>query len=250
MASQRLLQREKYIRIAGLFLMVSPFFNLTVSIYAALKHYNRALNTDVLAQILKNIPIHVWALWLPVFITGFMMFKGRRASWKVVLGLLGVFIGFNIVNFKNDMALGWFQPTLYLLTNISLFALVYSQEFHQEAQKKGLELIRKMRETKANGPTVHFDGVGPWAKMIAITTTHISMKAFNTPPSDIQTRILEIALSPDLVLRARYSQHIKNSSGQDEYFFDLVEMDTRTRHRFEDWLVLKKYAKFKSAQAA
>lgn len=250
MANQRLLQREKYIRVAGGFLMVSPFFNLAVSIYAALKHYNRALTYPVFVQILKGIPIHVWALWIPVFITGLMMLKGRRASWKVVLGLLGLFIVFNIINFKNDMVLGWFQPTLYLLTNISLFALVYSQEFHQAAQKKGLELIRKMRETKSSGPTVHFDGVGPWAQLIAITTTHISMKAFNNPPEDIQNRILEIALSSDLILRARYSQHLKNNSGQDEYFFDLVEMDTRTRHKFEDWLVLKNYAKFKSNQAA
>lgn len=250
MATQRLLQREKYIRIAGVFLMVSPFGNLLVSIYAALNHYNRKLDLPVLGQILKSIPFFVWALWIPIFITGLMMFKGRRASWKTVLVLLGVFIGFNILNFKKDMALGWIQPTIYLLTNISLFALVYSQEFHQAAQKKGLELIRKMREVKATGPTVHFEGVGPWAQMIAITTTHISMRAFNTPPEDIQSRILEIALSKDLVLRARYSQHQKNNSGQDEYFFDLVEMDSRTRHHFEDWLVTKNYAKFKSQQAA
>lgn len=250
MAAQRLLQREKYIRIAGLFLMVSPFFNLGFSIYAALNHYNRSLTYPVFAQIIKNIPLHVWGLWVPVFVTGLMMFRGRRASWKVVLALLGAFICFNIINFKNDMVLGWFQPTLYLLTNISLFILVYAQEFHQATQKKGLELIRKMRETKANGPTIHFDGMGPWAKMIAITTTHISMKAFSPPPPDIQTRILEVVLSSDLVLRARYSQHFQNNSGQSEYFFDLVEMDARTRHRFEDWLVLKNYAKFKNNQAA
>ena len=249
MAAQRLLQREKYIRIAGFFLMASPFFNLAISMMAALGP-NRQLTYPIFLQILKSIPWLVWGLWLPSLVTGFMMVKGRRASWISVLALLGVFIVFNVINFKTDMKLGWMQPTIYLLTNLSLFVLVYMQEFHQAAQKKGLELIQKMRETKANGPTVHFDGVGPWAKMIAITTTHISMRAFAAPPHDIKTRILEIALAPDLILRARYSQHKANSSGEEEYFFDLVEMDTRTRHRFEDWLVLKKYARFKAPSQA
>lgn len=147
------------------------------------------------------------------------------------------------------MAFGWIQPTIYLLTNITLFVLVYTQEFHQAAQKKGLELIRKMREVKANGATVHFDGVGPWAKILAVTTTHISMRAFAVPPEDIRTRILEISLSPELILRARYSQHQTNAAGQDEYFFDLVEMDSKTRHRFEDWLVQKNYARFRTPES-
>lgn len=249
MAKQRLLQREKFIRVAGLLLMLSPFFNLIITIHTALGP-NRKLTQLNFFQVLESIPMLVWALWTFALVTGLMMIKVRRASWLAVLGLLGVFIVFNIVNFKKDLAIGWLQPTIYLLTNITLFALVYAQEFHQKAQRKGLELIRKMREVKTNGPTVHFDGVGPWAKMIAITTTHISMRAFAEPPSDIKTRILEIVLAEDLVLRARYSQHHTNPTGQDEYFFDLVEMDTRTRHRFEDWLVLKKYARFKAPQAA
>lgn len=244
MAKQRLLQREKYIRISGFFLMVSPFFNLIVSIMTALRSSNLSLTQPILIQILKSVPLLVWALWIPIFITGLMMVKGRRTSWSSVLVLLGIFIICNIINFKNDMKFGWIQPTIYLLTNITLFILVYSQEFHQEAQKKGLALITKMREMKANGATVHFDGVGPWAKVIAITTTHISMRAFATPPTDIQIRILEIALADDLVLRARYTKHQPNSSGQEEYFFELIEMDTKTRYRLEDWLVLKNYAKF------
>lgn len=249
MASQRLLQREKYIKVSGLFLMVSPFFNFFVSVFAALGP-NRKLTQPIFIEIVKQIPLLVWALWIPVLITGFMMFRGRRTSWVSVLGLLGVFIICNIINFKHDMKYGVWQPTIYLLTNVSLFILVYSQEFHQKAQQKGLALISKMREVKANGATVSFDGFGPWAKIIAVTTTHISMRAFASAPTDIQTRILEIVLSKTLVIRARYSKHTSTFSGQEDYFFELIEMDSKTRYALEDWLVMKNYAKFKSAASA
>lgn len=247
MTPSGLLQREKFIRIAGVFLTLSPFFNLYFSISSALG--SKKLTSNLFDQIIKNISVFFWLTAVVAIVTGLMMLKGRRSSWLSVMGLLGVFIVFNIVNIKTDLATGWLLPTVNLLTNLSLFALVYSQEFHQVAQRKGLELIRKMRESKPNGPTINFEGVGPWAKLIAITTTHMSIRAFATPPEDIQTRILEVALATDLVLRARFIQ-LQDNNGKPEYFFELIEMDAKTRYRLEDWLVLKKYARFSTPQAA
>lgn len=251
MAPQRqsLLQREKYIRISGIFLLLSPFFNLSFSIYYALSP-NQKLTRAVFQQVLNQISVFFWIASAVAVVTGFLMIKGRRDSWRAVIGLLGAFIVVNIINFKKDWAAGWFQPTANLLTNLTLMILVYSQEFHQEAQRKGLALIRLMRENKTSGQTISFEGVGPWAKLIAITTTHVSMRAFKAPPEDIQVRILELVLSRDLVIRARYVQH-QPKDGKDEYFFEMIEMDADTRYRLEDWLVLKNYAKFRApAEAA
>jgi len=241
---QSLLQREKYIRIAGIFLLVSPFFNFFFSIYNALGP-NQKLTGPIFNHVVSQISIFFWIASVVAFATGVLMIKGQRDSWRAVLALLGAFIIVNIVNFKKDWAGGWFQPSINLLTNLSLMVLVYSQEFHQEAQRKGLALIRLMRESKTSGPTINFEGVGPWAKLIAITTTHISMRAFKTPPEDIQSRILELVLTNDLIIRARYVQH-QPKDGKDEYFFELIELDAQMRYRLEDWLVLKNYARFRA----
>lgn len=247
-ASPRLLQREKFIRVAGFFLMASPFFNLFFSIHNALGP-NVKLTQPILEKILRELPIFIWLAAPVAIVTGFMMLKGRRSSWISVLGLLGVFIVFNFMNIRQDFKTGWFQPTLNLITNLSLFILVYAQEFHQTAQRKGLELLRAMREAKSNGPAVHFDNVGPWAQLIAITTTHVSMRAVIPPPPDLQSRLLELALNSNLVLKARYVQH-QSKDGKDEYFFEFVEMDAGTRYRLEDWLVVKKYARFTAPSQA
>lgn len=241
-SSPRLLQREKYIRIAGLFLMISPFFNLFFSIYNSLGP-NVKLTQPILEKIVRELPVFIWLAAPVAIITGFMMLKGRRNSWISVLALLGLFIVFNFMNIRQDFKTGWFQPTLNLITNLSLFVLVYTQEFHQTAQRKGLALLRAMRESKSSGPSVHFDDIGPWAQLIAITTTHVSMRALMPPPPDLQTRALELALNTNLVLKARYVQH-QSKDGKDEYFFEFVEMDAATRYQLEDWLVLKKYARF------
>ncbi len=247
-SSPRLLQREKYIRIAGLFLMVSPFFNLIFSIYNSLGP-NVKLTQPILEKLIRELPIFIWLAAPVAIVTGFMMLKGRRSSWISVMALLGVFIVFNFMNIRQDFKTGWFQPTLNLITNLSLFILVYAQEFHQTAQRKGLELLRAMREAKSSGPTIHFDDVGPWAQLIAITTTHVSMRAVLPPPPELESRPLELALNSNLVLKARYVQH-QSKDGKDEYFFEFVEMSSETRYRLEDWLVLKKYARFTSAPHA
>ena len=241
-SSPRLLQREKYIRMAGLLLMVSPFFNFFFSVHNALGP-NVKLTQPILEKIIRDLPIFIWLAAPVAIVTGFMMLKGRRSSWISVMALLGVFIIFNFMNIRQDFKTGWFQPTLNLITNLSLFILVYAQEFHQTAQRKGLELLRAMRETKSSGPAIHFDNVGPWAQLIAITTTHVSMRALKNPPPEIEIRPLELALNSNLVLKARYVQH-QAKDGRDEYFFEFVEMSSETLYQLEDWLVLKKYARF------
>lgn len=131
----QLKKRERLIQIAGILLMLSPFANFFLSVYF-LDTVNNKWTPEGLGIIIKNgSPTH-WLLWISSFIVGAAMLKGRRASWMPVLAVLGVFIIFNFWNLKKDMQRSTVRPIVLLLTNMSIFALVYSQEFHQSSQPR------------------------------------------------------------------------------------------------------------------
>lgn len=132
---EQLKKRERLIQLAGILLMLSPFANFFLSVYF-LDTINNKWTPEGLAIIIKNgSPTH-WMLWISSFIVGAAMIKGRRASWMPVLAVLGVFIIFNFWNLKKDMQRSTVRPIVLLLTNMSIFALVYSQEFHQSSQPR------------------------------------------------------------------------------------------------------------------
>lgn len=128
---QKLLHHERVIQLSGLLMMLSPFVNYFLSIYPV-QAQNKWTMAGQLA-LLKGISTTHWILWTASFVVGSMMLKGRRSSWISVIILLGVFVVYDLATFKAQLQRGWLQPTLLLLTNVGVFALVYFQEFRQSS---------------------------------------------------------------------------------------------------------------------
>ncbi|MGE0634256.1 MAG: hypothetical protein AB7O96_17710 [Pseudobdellovibrionaceae bacterium] len=230
-----LLQRERIIQISGLLVMMSPFFNL----YFTYRGLNSVTPVN-LSVFFSQVKMITWMISATSLLTGAMMLQGRRSSWTPVLLLIGFFIITNILSFKKNAVDGIGQPLAFLLINISLFILVYSQEFHQKTQKAGLELIRRIkRDETMLSPTMNFEGHGPWAKLVAATTTHISMRAISPPPANIDSRLLEVDLSADLILQARFI-HQQERNGHQEYIFEWVALDGRRKQLLYDWLLSRR----------
>lgn len=127
----KFLHRERYIRIGGILLLASPFFNFTLTV---------AMSNGVLGRygwrgvwmVAQNISAINWALYASSVVIGLIMMKGRRSSWVFVLVVLGIYIMRNSLTFSKDTRNGYLQPVLAMIINIGIFALVYIQEFHQQ----------------------------------------------------------------------------------------------------------------------
>lgn len=122
------LQDERYIRIAGAMLLISPFLNYLSSV---------ALNYNVpdkwaLKQLIAGFMMASGFSWLgrvSNFVVGFLMFRGKSSAWVPVLAILGFTIAKNIITFKNDFQTNRFQTVGGLIVNVVLFLLVFESEY-------------------------------------------------------------------------------------------------------------------------
>jgi hypothetical protein len=207
--SNSFLRRESYIRKAGILLVLSPFGNFLWS--ASFTNLHHWWYPHALWLIAKGVSGVLWFLWSSAFLAGLMMLKGKRSSWTFTLCIIGMNIVFGIMCYKRDIQAGAFQPTLSLLINLGLFALIYSQEFHQRLEKKLLQarMNRPFAVAVQTSLVVDFDGYGTWAKITEITHTGIRVQSMDgNAPRQIEFRTVELVLAKDLALEARFSAKI------------------------------------------
>jgi hypothetical protein len=229
--SLNFLKREKYIRYAGILLILSPFGNFFWS--SALSGIYHWWNPRVLALIIKGIPPVFLFLWGSAFVVGLTMLKGKRSSWNLTLGLLSLNLIFGIISFKKDIATGWFQPTISLTINAALFVLIYIQEFHQKLEARVWEarMNRPFSITLQSPVVLHFESCGNWAQITEIKNT--GFKALcnaQNIPAQLETKTIEIVLTPELVLRARFSAR----SGQ-EIIFRFTNLTPASLTELQRW---------------
>lgn len=242
MSSQRLLQQERNIRIAGLLLMLSPIGNVFFSIltFNAENKWTAAFFWQVIQT---SSPGH-WYLKIACIIVGaWMAATARRSSWLFALIVLGLYIGYGIVNFKSQKLMsGWFPPTLSLLSNIGFFAFIYFVEFQhsglaleeEKRKRQEKEKPRKVQEpttavenpisiaakpqaeefyfnlTNLEGYVLDFEGIGPWGKIEKASAKEIHVRAFEKPPEKVREQAVEIILNKNQTLRFRFQNADEN----------------------------------------
>lgn len=242
MESENFLRRESYIRYAGVLMTLSPLGNfLCSSMVSGIPHWWR---WHALALVAHNVSGMLWFLWTLSFIAGLMMLQGKRASWTFPLASIGINIVFGIVTFKRDVQQGWFLPSLSLGLNMGFFALIYTQEFHQKLERKLASARLKAMEAALSRPfrvplrrslKVQFEGIGPWARIIEVTHTGLRLRSLDGKvPRQIESRKVELALAPDLVVQARFLAKSHAAEG-DEYTFQFVNLTVPTFMRLHRW---------------
>lgn len=222
--ANKLLQRERAIQIGGALLLLSPIFNLILSIALDSPHA-RPWSWNGITFFLKNVKTISWVLHALSIFVGALMLKGRRSSWILVLVVLGAYIVMNGLTFRQQARSGYFQPVMALAINLTLFFLVYLQEFHQrlygmpgapKPKTPAPAPLKPVTPIKAN-PSIRVDfvGMGPWARVTNITDREIRMTSL-TPafPAGIESMTVELVIAGGKTVRARFVKRVG-----DEYTF-------------------------------
>jgi hypothetical protein len=211
MLRKDLLRQQQVIQFFGVLMLLSPFANLYISIYT-----NPTINKwswPILKLLLKEISIVHWILWSCSLIIGFMMLKGKRDSWISVLGLLSLFIFYNIITLKSEISKSGWLPVFLLLCNVVVFIVVYLAEFRRPALQKPKMDFKKDPQIPDLQPiqqkttpslfydlkkllnvTVAFEGLGPWAKVIDVKGDCVVFEPYHSPPAGIEDRPVEVLL--------------------------------------------------------
>ncbi len=203
--SEKFLHREKYIKIGGGLMLASPFFNFALTVFMS-KNVLQRYGMHGLSMVAQNISIVNWALYASSVVIGLMMLKGRRASWAFVLVVLGIYIMRNSITFSHDTRNGYLQPVLAMIINITIFVLVYIQEFHQQVYGFPEE---KLRSPDVNTPVPMVAPLKPAApsasgyslKPVPPPVSNYSLKPPSEPsPSfSLKERKPEIRVGPKLI---------------------------------------------------
>jgi hypothetical protein len=246
MNSNKFLHREKYIRIGGVLLLLSPIFNFLMS-FALTHNTSRGWSFGILWILLRNLTWASWGLSLSSMIVGGIMLKGRRSTWAFVLLVLGFYLIWDCIHFTRDARDGGYvQPILALAINCGLFVLVYLQEFHQQmygvptaekAEPAKPETIVAAPQTQRWAPPVvlkspvrvDFEGVGPWARITSISKQEVRMQSlYGTYPQGLESYTVELQLQDGSVLRARFS-------GMENQDFIFKCLAPASNHLLERW---------------
>jgi hypothetical protein len=228
--SRSFLSREKCIQYSGFLLALSPFGNFLWSAFlSGVRHW---YYPRTLIGIAGTISPFIFFLWASAFVAGWMMLKGKRSSWTFTLSILGMNIVFGIITFKRDSHISAFQPSLAMLVNVALFSLVYAQEFHQKLEKKVLDSCNSPFQFAIQSELkVRFDQMGDWARVTQISNDGIRIQSYaGNAPEEIERRIIELALSKDLAVKARFSARIEN-----DFVFRYLDMNPVKKVRLARW---------------
>jgi len=219
MASHSFLQREKFIRFGGALLLISPFGNFLMSLTPS-PQIPDPWSAHGFWLFTQSVTWGTWALYGSSLVVGAQMLKGRRSSWVFVLVVLGWYIIMNGLHFRHEVKVsGLFSPLLQLLTNLGLFALVYTQEFHQRLYPQAQRVDAATWFRPAIPIRVDFVGIGPWAEVTSFSESEIRMRPL-TPlyPMGIENAVVELVLPGGLLVRARMSERKEN-----EYVFKCLK---------------------------
>ena len=245
MNSNKFLHREKYIRIGGVLLLLSPIFNFLMS-FALTHNTSRGWSFGILWILLRSMTWTSWGLSLSSMIVGAIMLKGRRSTWAFVLLVLGFYLIWDCIHFTRDARdSGYTQPILALAINCGLFVLVYLQEFHQQMYgvptAKTAEPVSQPAPQAQPAPApqppvvlkspirVDFEGVGPWARITSISKQEVRMQSlYGTYPQGLESFTVELQLQDGSILRARFS-------GMENQDFVFKCLAPASNHLLERW---------------
>ncbi len=136
-------------RIAGFFLLLSPFLNFLVS-YAALPggadHWQ-------FKQIIASFMVATgmpWVLRISKFIVGLLMVRGKSSAWLPVLVILAVTIAYNFLTFSHDFQISKTQTLVSLVTNVLLFGFILRAEVRINRELE--ERVKTARAARATAP--------------------------------------------------------------------------------------------------
>ncbi|WP_413575201.1 hypothetical protein ACLVWU_12965 [Bdellovibrio sp. HCB290] len=219
---------NRWLRIAGVFLLLSPFLNFFISVAMLPASPTKWTWAYLSAMFLAATPMQ-WALRISKLVVGYLMFRAKSSAWLPVLVILAVTIAHNFLTFSKDWRTSSTQTIMSLLINFALFGMVLRAEIQvnrelneklqaaraakaakpsaqqidestvvqlfreSEAAETGIPSEITMSETVAEfaitkGSAIDFEGFGHFAEVVRCEEDEIWIKGLTESPLGLTTR--------------------------------------------------------------
>ncbi len=245
----RFLERKWVIQFFGVALILAPFFNIFFQLLFLKAQQNLSWGHIDLVAFLLNANILSYILAIASISIGFKMIGGSIDSWKYVLGLLGVHLALQLVNYKSKV---WQTPLAWtaFAMNTLIFLFIADQLVFKTQPVKKVEpiaapipepvaktILTPMPEIK----TLHlksykkimfsFYSEKPWGRLMTLTSHQLVVNCFTTPPPSIEEKTVQISFTKDLVIDIQFDKKENNL-----FYFTPLNMSDDKVHSLNTWL--------------
>ncbi len=223
----KFLERKDVIRWFGIALLLAPFFNKVLSV-SMLSNVKNPFNFRLIAAAFASESTFDHALSIASLIIGLLMLKGTTKAWRYVLVLLGGYIVQQTMHLGQDIKGHWVVGVIYLI-NISVFIFIADQLVWKITLPTRTPMTKKASSQKKI--LVHFDGIGPWAQLVAISSQGVQVRSLMAPPPGIESKEIEIQMSNGLKLQLRFLRQ-----SEDNFFFSYIQLAPPEIQLLNQWL--------------
>lgn len=245
MVVARFLERKWVIQFFGVALILAPFFNILFQLLFLKAQQNLSWGHIDLVAFLKGASLLSYALAIASMSIGFKMIGGSIESWKYVLGLLGIHLALQLVNYKSKV---WQTPLAWaafaMNTIIFLFIadqLVFKSRPAKKAEPAVEPVVKPIVATEPEIKTLHlksykkimfsFYSEKPWGRLMTLTSHQLVVNCFTTPPVSIEEKTVQISFTKDLVIDIRFDKKENNL-----FYFTPLNMSDEKVHSLNTWL--------------
>lgn len=227
----KFLERKDVIRWFGIALILAPFFNKVLSV-AMLSHVSNPFNFRLIGAAFASESNFDHALSIASLIIGILMLKGTTKAWRYVLVLLGAYIAQQTLHLGQDIKGHWLVGFIYLL-NLGVFIFIADQLVWKISlpTRTPSTTPKAKKGSSQKKILVHFDGVGPWAQLVAISSEGVQVRSLRAPPPGIESKEVEIQMSNGLKLQLRFLRQ-----SEDNFFFSYIKIAPPEIQLLNQWL--------------
>ncbi len=225
----KFLERKDVIRWFGIALILAPFFNKVISV-SLLTNVGNPFNFRLIMAALATESLYDHALSVSSIIIGVLMVRGATLAWKYVLILLGAYIGQQTLNLGQNIKSNGLVGIIYLL-NIGVFIFIADQLVWKIKVNfpKISPVLKKIQSQKQI--LIHFDGIGPWAKLVSISSDTVQIRGLTSPPAGLESQEVEIRISNGLKIQVRLLRQDGN-----DFFFGYQKLTPPEIQLLNQWL--------------
>lgn len=185
---------NRYLRLVGAILMLTPFINFIVSVAMLPPAPNKWTWAYMSALFFAASPLQ-WALRASKVVIGYLMLRAKSSAWLPVLVILVVTIAYNFLTFSRDFRTNSFQAVTSILINFVLFGLVLNAEI--KSQKELNAKLAAARAAKTAGvakpqPQIETTSSEPSSTVEAKTVKDNVIPLMSTEPDETAPEEIEV----------------------------------------------------------
>ncbi len=231
----RFLERKWVIQFFGVALILAPFFNIFFQLLFLKAQQNLSWGHIDLVAFILNANILSYVLAIASISIGFKMIGGSIDSWKYVLGLLGVHLALQLINYKSKV---WQTPLAWtaFAMNTLIFLFIADQLVFKARPVKKVEPIvepeiRTLHLKSYKKIMFSFYSEKPWGRLMTLTSHQLVVNCFTTPPASIEEKTVQISFTKDLVIDIQFDKKENNL-----FYFTPLNMSDDKVHSLNTWL--------------